>query len=398
MIFIKYYEFCKILYKYKTNITSQSAFVVNMFKSANNMHFKKADSDDKYARSIFSGDKPITQSIRCQTYNPSLVDIKSFFDSHLNKDSINSIYDDFNIPTKFEKDFDTLTTVLAYKFIQYATLEEAEKTSSVAEIYEEYINNPKSIISKEISDYSIQFLLEMNGECPLCPKHNSLYVDSHGEKIPNFKLTHIFPLNISSELAKEFNKYNPRPLKLEDSTNIIALCLTCHNVYTKNPNLEDYKKLVDAKRNVEVDGKIKILLKDTTLEDHLSLVLKELLDSDVDNENLPELSFDAKVIKTKIPDIDTLTYRSITNTNSQTYSFIDKFLKDEFGKNKIDSTTLGKKIKDISNSLVNKGKKGKQVVEELIVSLNESLPKDKQNLEAIRCIVYYFLQHCEVLS
>ena len=110
------------------------------------------------------------------------------------------------------------------------------------------------------------------------------------------------------ELAKEFNKYNPRPLKLEDSTNIIALCLTCHNVYTKNPNLEDYKKLVDAKRNVEVDGKIKILLKDTTLEDHLSLVLKELLDSDVDNENLPELSFDAKVIKTKIPDIDTLTY------------------------------------------------------------------------------------------
>ena len=139
-------------------------------------------------------------------------------------------------------------------------------------------------------------------------------------------------------------------------------------------------------------------MKDTTLEDHLSLVLKELLDSDVDNENLPELSFDAKVIKTKIPDIDTLTYRSITNTNSQTYSFIDKFLKDEFGKNKIDSTTLGKKIKDISNSLVNKGKKGKQVVEELIVSLNESLPKDKQNLEAIRCIVYYFLQHCEVLS
>lgn len=132
MVFIKYCEFCEILDKYKINVKSKSAFVVYMFRSANNQHFTESESDDGYARKIFYGINPITQSIRDQTYNPSLVDVKSFFDSHLNKDNINSIYDDFNIPTKFEKDFDTLTAVLAYKFIQYATLEEAEKTSSVA--------------------------------------------------------------------------------------------------------------------------------------------------------------------------------------------------------------------------------------------------------------------------
>ena len=398
MVFIKYCEFCKILDKYKTNVKSKSDFVVKMFRSANNQRFKESESDDGYARKIFYGVSPITQSIRDQTYNPHLLEVKSFFDSHLDKDKIDSIYGDFNITTEFERDFDILTTVLASKFIQYATLEEAEDKLSVAEMYDEYINNPESLISKEISEDGIPFLLEMNGECPLCPKHASLFIDSHGRQIKNFQLTYIFPLNLSSDLAKKFSEYNPRPLKLEDSTNVIALCLTCHNIYLKNPNLEDYKILVDAKHNAQVDIKLKSLLQDPTLEEHLSLILKELLDLEIDNENLPELSLDAKVIKNKIPDIDTLTYRSITNTNSQTYSFIDKFLTDEFGKNKIDSTTLGKKIKDISNSLVNKGKKGKQVVEELIVSLNESLPKDKQNLEAIRCIVYYFLQHCEVLS
>lgn len=375
-----------------------------MFKSIKNSHFTNCDDNDSYAKMLYIGEsggniKKITNQIRNFTpNNPDLNSVKSFFNKHINKEKVGLLFEEFCIPSNYEVNFDALVYSLARTFIEYNQHDEDDILDDcVVNYYINYLKNPSSLTNQIITDDNIIYVSEMNGKCPLCPKHTSLIIDHNGRKTANYKITKIFPKNIEKNIENEFISYRNLSNLIDTTYNHIALCPSCNNIYTLQPNLEDYKTLIKAKDNALLDEKIQEILENDSLEEDLIKILNYLLKLEYNDDNLPELSMDAKVITDKIPNIDSITRDSIIKTNLKTYPIIDKYLSNQFGKDINDSTALGRRIKLLSESFDAKGLKGINVLDQIIISLNNTLPTEKQNISLVRIIVLYFLQHCEVL-
>lgn len=374
-----------------------------MFKSIKNSHFAACDDNDSYAKMLYIGEsggkiKKITSQIRDLTPEiPDLNSVKSFFNKYINKEKVELLFEEFCIPSNYEVNFDALVYSLAKTFIEYNQHDEDDILDDcVAYYYINYLKNPSST-NQIITDDNLIYVMEMNGKCPLCPKHTKLLIEHNGIKTANYRITKILPKNIEKNIENELISYRNLSDLIDTTYNHIALCPSCNNIYTLQPNLEDYKTLIKAKDNALLDEKIQEILENDSLEEDLIKILNYLLKEEYDDDSLPELSMDAKVITDKIPNIDPITYNSIIRTNLKTYPIIDKYLSNQFGKDINDSTALGRRIKLLSESLDAKGLKGTNLLDEVIISLNSSLPMENRNINLVRIIVFYFLQHCEVL-
>ena len=375
-----------------------------MFQAAGFSGFLDGTYSDSYADTLYKGQsqkgpKTITPQIRDKISTPIKLDnVKGFFERYIDKTKTERLCDDFSIDRSLERSFDALAASLASMFIEYCIHEEDQITKTINDFYKDYLSNPSSLINQDVDNDYVPFILEMKGACPLCQEHAKLYIEHNGKQKPNYRPIHIFPLSVDSALSAQMHAFKSKPTNLSSQDNIIVLCPSCANLYTLDPNIEDYKTLVQAKETAKQASDLDKLLKDPTLEEQLISVLGFLLNQEIDETDLPELSMDAKVIAQKIPNIKPLTYTLMSSVIAQTFPVIDKYLSNEFGKDKNDSTTLGKQIKRISKKLMSQGKTGQTVVDEMIVILNDSLPETHRNMEIVKVVVYYFLQHCEVLS
>ena len=388
-------DYCKILsnsYKIKR---TQATIVYEMFQSVGNTHFLNIDDpSDSYSQKIYRGASPLTDSIINKTPIPfRLEEAKSFFMSQIDSKKYDDLYRDFKIDTSLEKNDSVLITSIAEMFKLYNETLEDKITKTVAALYAELLSNPSAKNLETVKKEDTSLILEMQNVCPECG--DKLYIDYEGVQVSNYSIINVFPDRCSYTEEKEFLKYANLTKKPDNFK--IAVCKKTQQVYQATRNINIFKKLFDAKRTAKENMEFEKMLTNDTIEDTIKQLLNDLLKLNPDDFDKQELSYDPKVIDEKIPNITYLQKSNILSINEKFFPIIDNYLGSKFGKDEDDSTILGKKIKTLSKKLQDGGHAGIELIDKLSIELRTHLG-NIYDLDTIKIVLYYFLQHCEVLS
>lgn len=396
MIFINFSTFCKTIGKIKTNVNSNSAFVVRMFKAIEHPHFLKCDDNDNYAGKLYSGNKPFTQALRDKTVIPFKIGKSySFFKKYLDRSRCNILYKDLSIDNLHSLDFEVLSLALAFWFEAFCTLDESQ-IKNFEEYYQLALSNPTLVESRDIKPNDVDYILEMNLQCPICGE--PLIYDYKGINYSNYKITEIFPSDLPLSKTALFKSISVEPKDKTLAENKIAVCKRHYDLYHSIFAEEDFSKLLDQKTKAKYLKLIKKATDDSDLKDRIINTLSNVLKFQKDGK-LAKLSLEALHISNKIPKFDVMTYSIVLDLIINYYQTIDNYFKKYEAKFEDGSTVFSKKIKALSNYYMNDLHYSPgRLIRELASNLDSLLPNELKDEISCLIIVCYFVQHCEVLS
>lgn len=233
---------------------------------------------------------------------------------------------------------------------------------------------------------------QVGGICPMCQK--PLYNMKEGKYYKAFQIAHIYPLNPSEEEQRMlFDEEKLFEKDCNELSNLIALCNNCHS-YIDNPTtVEEYKKLVNLKKQLIKNQKISDLYSFYTIEEDILKVINCMVNGL--NEIPEKIDYNQIKIDDKIQRENKILNYKIKEDVSYYYLFIRKCFVEidktdmtfeiiagqikSFYKKISSITTDQNKIYDsIANWIFNKYKSG--------------------SIEAYKIIVSFFVQNCEVFE
>lgn len=149
---------------------------------------------------------------------------------------------------------------------------------------------------KNFSENTKQFLYdEVKGICPLCS--SSLIYKKNNKLYKDFEIAHIYPLSPTKEEI-DILKDEIRLGEVNDLTNLIALCLSCHNQYDKPRTIEEYKNLVKIKQNLINNNEILKYYSSFYIEEEIANIIENIVNCDLSEDN-EELSFRLMTVDNK---------------------------------------------------------------------------------------------------
>lgn len=123
-------------------------------------------------------------------------------------------------------------------------------------IFEELLNkriNGDNEVSPEdigdavlLGDTDIIFLQEVGNKCPLCGK--KLVITKKQKKLAQYQIVNIFPAQLNEETMQDFESIKKAPINLDADENKIPLCLNCSTSYEIDPEIDEYRNLLDIKK------------------------------------------------------------------------------------------------------------------------------------------------------
>lgn len=239
----------------------------------------------------------------------------------------------------------------------------------------------------------LQLVQDVNLKCPLCGQE--LTKAGEYKAISNYDIVHIFPDNLAIKDKSKFFKIKSAPKDSDALDNKIPLCLNCANLYLENPTVEDYQSLVNTKRRISIESHLAKGLNQLTLEENLTKVIKGLKNIKPDMNVMP-ISYDAHKVEEKISS----DYSLQGTVNFYVMGYYNK-IRDEFSNMAGDSFYFDDLATTMKLAYV-KFKREKLDQEEIFEQLANWILK-KANLEkeysiAVRIIVAFFVQNCEVFE
>lgn len=237
----------------------------------------------------------------------------------------------------------------------------------------------------------LKLAAQVHGTCPLCGM--SLFFKKRNGNIKIYEIAHIYP---HSPTEKELSVLASVkvPDKIDDETNYIALCASCHGIYDKNKTLEEYNKLLKIKAHCIKEEQQRDLVYNYILNDEIYKILDALC-------RLPEpgnieLSLDPEKIRKKLAGASPLLISKVQNMANQYFDFIHK----RFGELKQCSRNVDLIYQQIRTYYFAQKAVADQTKEAIFENI-VSWIVEKTEIEstvAAEIVVAYFVQDCEVFE
>lgn len=150
-------------------------------------------------------------------------------------------------------------------------------------------------------DEKLALLFEVNEMCPLCGEK---LIKKKGKRTINiYEIAHIYP-HSPSIYEEELLKNEERLSKdVDDITNVIMLCPTCHTKHDKYTTIEEYRDLFNIKKQAIVEQQYKDLYGNHMIDKEINIVVNLLAQNCSQSSNPKiELQMSAMRIEEKTDD------------------------------------------------------------------------------------------------
>ena len=318
----------------------------------------------------------------------------SFFIRHIKETLVSNILLDFGITSTNKNRFRILCEALAYYFKDLIENDDDAVTSSVKNFYNSIETDSRSYLNRNVDPNDFEYIAEVNNKCPLSSHRLAEKVEGRTTKM--YRITRIYPGDLTLDETTLFNVIKPRPANLDSFENNIALCPLCAQVYEANHDDSIYKKLVLIKEKVSARRFATETLEEMDVESNLNHIIDSLIEIR-DRSVLTHLNLDALKIKEKISEND-ICYEDVKNRAIQYFYYINAYLKKHEVATVGGSTQLGMNIKAMSNRLIELGETPSNIVDYIAHDLNNRIHGDTNTFRACEILVAYFVQHCEILT
>ncbi|MBY8963340.1 HNH endonuclease [Flavobacterium sp. D11R37] len=238
-------------------------------------------------------------------------------------------------------------------------------------------------------------LAQVDSICPLCPK--PLIYEKNGKNYKQFEIAHIYPLNATKEEKELLKDEEKLSEDLNDLNNLICLCVGCHTKYDKPRTIQEYRNLVEIKKQKLKEHKSKLLWETSNLEKEISEIIQVLSNHDFNSSTDDILNYNPKTIDDKVNNTITLLTKRKIHRNVQDYYIIVKNKFIEFDKTHPTTTEIiSSQIKLHYLHLYKQSddKDQKEIFDQLVKWISKKA--DLKNSDAAEILISYFVQNCEV--
>ncbi|MFR1707256.1 MAG: ABC-three component system protein [Clostridium sp.] len=257
-------------------------------------------------------------------------------------------------------------------------------------------NKEENKRKKYTPDERLMLLFEVDEMCPLCWEK---LIKKKGKRTINlFEIAHIYPHSPSEyevELLKDEERLSD---DVDDIENVIMLCPTCHTKHDKYTTVEEYRNLLNIKKQMTIERKCRELYGNYTIDEEINSVVNLLAQScSESNTTKVELLMSAMRIDEKADDsLELITKITIENYVRIFFPQIkNKFIElDNDDEGIFESITLQIKIFYLQLKKINKNQ---TVIFEQIVEWIHQRTGRKSRI-ASTIIASFFVQNCEVFS
>lgn len=246
-----------------------------------------------------------------------------------------------------------------------------------------------------LGDTDIIFLQEVGNKCPLCSK--KLIVTKKAKKLAQYRIVNIFPTQLNDESLQEFESIKKAPGNPDADGNKIPLCLNCAASYEGYPETDEYRKLLDVKRNAVNIRELDDELARSDLENEIIKVVRRIADKgSFGMENVePEMS--PAFVKEKIPEPLTLQNKVIFLV--QCYY---KVIQEEFSSlqrvNDFDYNLVCSQVKSAYYKIKKRDGNREHQFNAMVGWMQQELHLSEDERTACECMVAFFVQSCEVFE
>lgn len=240
----------------------------------------------------------------------------------------------------------------------------------------------------------LSLLDEVGSACPKCTVY--LFRRKGKSDHKNYELAHIYPLNATP--AEQLLLKNEERLSqdVNHPNNIIALCQACHDELDNPRTVEEYRELVDFKKNCIEKNTAKKEWRAHPLEKEISIIIDALYQEKLPHDDC-HISYNPKTIENKVGNhLDLLTKRKIQAYVLNYFSIVKKHLSNADQKFPNVSEHISQQIRIHYLALQKQG-----VSKQVIFDSLSGWVKQKTGLKSIdapEIIVAFFIQNCEVFE
>lgn len=241
-----------------------------------------------------------------------------------------------------------------------------------------------------------QFLLaEVGHLCPICGR--SLWNKKAGRRTVSAEAAHIYPLNPTIEDSIALAGIEP-PEEINDASNFIMLCPTCHDRFDKPRTKEEYQQLKSEKDRLSSSQFLQALRSEYPLEREIRATIERLMSHHTGEG--ASLSYTPLRVSQKLfPDFAPLVARTIEDDVVRYYPVVRDILLDIDSNHPGFSKILAGQIKVFYLKTAQILGEDKQVdIYYALVDWIKSKAQCPTAQKACEVIVSYFIQDCEVFE
>lgn len=235
-----------------------------------------------------------------------------------------------------------------------------------------------------------RLVIQVNSFCPLCK--DWLYVKKSNGTHKNYEIAHIYPHSPTKRELEVLKSITP-PANVDEESNYIALCPSCHSKYDKGKTLDEYNSLRSLKDKLIAKKVQYDLQAEYKLKADINTVIDAL--NSLEKYNIP-LEYEPKKVDEKLKNtISELLLRNIKDFVNQYYTFVDECFA-QLEKDTGNASIIGASMKIYFLEQKKLKIDNAQIYYNMVdwVLSNSQL----ENREAAMVVVSYFIQHCEVFE
>lgn len=260
--------------------------------------------------------------------------------------------------------------------------------------FEALKNNDKYLVERQrpsVADEQL-YLKEVDFTCPLCGADLRNHKQTKQNKL--YEIAHIYPNSPTKEQYENLIDIERLGNNSESFENKIALCKNCHDNQDYHTNKNDYKKLL----NIKKDCLIKTRLLESTfsigLEKEIAYVVEKIVD--IDEEIISELNDFPVKVKNKFYPSERILKDKVSILITQNYPYVLELFKNLDGFNDFSFTSLCLRIKSCYEKMKVITNDKEYIFNEIV----DWIMKHTESKSQVACevVVSFFIQNCEVFD
>lgn len=241
----------------------------------------------------------------------------------------------------------------------------------------------------------MSLLCEVDGSCPLCRR--DLVVKKNKKNVRVFDVAHIYPLNATDHELEILKGEERLSNDIDCEENFIALCKECHKIYDTKKTVQEYRQLVEIKKEINKIKELSKLWDRQTLHKDILIVAEKIGSMDESSLGNTKLSYDALKVSDKKDDtFGILNEIKVTQFILSFFVPIKEALRDLEKQEKAKSTFICSQVKSYYAVLLMQDFRQDQIFEKMTEwFMTNTGINDRSKSEVL---VSYFIQNCEVFS